>query len=257
MMGIPVGALRVASTEEELRELISQFQNGQRHVEEVTSRVPVKKKQTAPAKRTKQEAPVASPAARTAPATRKPKKRQAPVAAKAKPKSAPSPAKRQSRSMATASDNGITYRNMLTDIDWERTTGPGGGWKPRQGSAVEIMFDALKFYKGDREKTLQYIMEEYPGRELIEFGFVGPRKANGELRSKEEKENYLRYRIARTAWDFALKTGQHKKNPNFGGKARAQRVAAAAKPESRAPARKPVGRKPAKATRPPKRTAKK
>jgi hypothetical protein len=120
--------------------------------------------------------------------------------------------KRETPKKASVADPG---RNLLGSINWSKTE----GWNPRPDSAVDIMFEALKYFKGDRDKTYDYLVETYPGNDLFEYGFVGKTKvrSGGARRTKKEIEDYLRYRIARTAWDFALKTGQHQKSENRKG----------------------------------------
>jgi len=134
-----------------------------------------------------------------------PQKRAVAAPSKPAPQHRPKVAKAKSPQV-----NGDPGRNMLENIDWSKTE----GWNPRPDSAVDIMFEALQHYKGDRQQALDYILETYPGKELIEYKFVGPAKRDGTKRTAKEQRDYLSYRIARTAWDFAIKTGQHTKSEN-------------------------------------------
>jgi len=94
-------------------------------------------------------------------------------------------------------------RNVLDDVDFSFTD----GWNPRDGSAPDVIVKALRKAKGNREKVFEALKADV-------WDFVGKKYRNGDKRSKDEALEMLRYRIARTAWDFAMRTGQHESASN-------------------------------------------
>jgi hypothetical protein len=94
-------------------------------------------------------------------------------------------------------------RYVLEDVDFGETD----GWNARPGSAPDRIIKALKKYRGNREKVFDALVDEIGD-------FVKPKRRDGTKWAKGEREKMLAYRIARTAWDFALKTGQHEKASN-------------------------------------------
>ena len=155
-------------------------------------------------------------------------------------------------------------RNVLDGVNFGATE----GWNARPGSAPDTIIKALKKYKGDRERVFDYLVGDIGD-------FVKPKRRDGSKWAKGEREKMLQYRIARTAWDFALKTDQHEKAENrveygTGGtgagiwkpaKRKAAPAATKAKPKGRnsrpaarkpavkaTPARKPAVKPKAKAT---------
>lgn len=157
-------------------------------------------------------------------------------------------AKRSSNSSGYVPKGG---RNLLNKINFSKSD----GWNPREGSAPDRIIRSLKRFKGDRTKVFNHLKADV-------WDFVGKRKANGEKRTKAEAEKMLKYRIARTAWDFAMRTGQHEVAENrveygTGGtgagtwkpaksKAKSGGARKASKPAKRKVTQKPT-RKPAKA----------
>lgn len=93
-------------------------------------------------------------------------------------------------------------RNMLGKINYSLTE----GWNPREGSAPDRIVKALRKFKGDREKVFNFLKPDV-------WDFSSKRMSDGSKRPKNGErygaEEMLRYRIARTDWDFAIKTGQH------------------------------------------------
>lgn len=197
-LGIAPSTVRSASTARELREIIEDFEfenNG------------AKKKSTA--KRAVKKAVVKKAAATT------PKRRGRPPGSKNKPKpvttrrtaSKSAPAKStvsrgtgKAKRQTTASSNG--GRNMLTKVNYNKDA----GWNPREGSAPDRIIKALKRFRGDRAKTFNFLKKDV-------WDFVGRRMRDGSKRKLRGEaygaEEMLRYRIARTDWDFAVRTGQH------------------------------------------------
>ena len=94
-----------------------------------------------------------------------------------------------------ASTNG---RHLIEDVDYNQTD----GWNPRPGSAPDRIIKALKKKRGNREAAFKLLLPKVSD-------FVAAKKQNGKKRSKAEMEAMLRYRISRTLWDFAMRTGQH------------------------------------------------
>lgn len=94
-------------------------------------------------------------------------------------------------------------RNLLEDVDFTVTD----GWNPREDSAPDRIVRALRKHKGNRSKAFDTLVGDL-------WDFVGKKNSKGEKRSKAEAEWQLRYRISRTAWDFAKRTGQHEPSTN-------------------------------------------
>jgi hypothetical protein len=154
---------------------------------------PVRK--AAPAK--KSSAVVKKAPARKTAATKAPVRK--PAAKKPVPAKAPATRKTAKRP-ATSNTNGDAGRNTIDNsaLDYNLTD----GWNPRPGSAVEMIFKALKKYRGNVDKTFDALL---PNITKI----VGATKADKTKRTKQDRENMLRYRISRTKFDFAIKTMQH------------------------------------------------
>jgi hypothetical protein len=107
-----------------------------------------------------------------------------------------------------AKKNSSTYepkggRNLLEDVDYRETD----GWNPREDSAPDRIVKALRKFKGNRDKVFDLLVDDI-------WDFINKRTTAGDKRSKAEAEKQLRYRIARTDWDFAMRTGQHEKAEN-------------------------------------------
>jgi hypothetical protein len=75
-------------------------------------------------------------------------------------------------------------------------------WKPREDSVTGIIFKALKQNKGDVDATYKALKGQLSK-------LVPPKTRGGRKRTKDEQKSDLKYRINRTKWDFALRTGQH------------------------------------------------
>lgn len=135
------------------------------------------------------------------------------------------------------------------------------GWNPRVDSVPYLIQKALRRFRGNRQKVFEFLYDQG----LWEF--VGRNKQDGKRRTEAEGIAMLKYRIARTDWDFAMKTGQHEKSENrieYGTGENAtvrakkptpkKRTTAAKKPAARkatakkAVTRKPVAKKPVKKT---------
>jgi hypothetical protein len=127
--------------------------------------------------------------------TRKPARK---TAAASKTKKAASKPKRAAAKKA--SENGDSGRlNIESGIDW---TAESDDWNPRVGGPVEKLFKALKKSKGNIDKAYDLISDD-------PYAFVGKKMRNGTKRTKAQVEAMLRYRLNRTKWEFATRTGQH------------------------------------------------
>jgi len=182
-LGVSPAAIRKATTVEDLNALIlDAVMNGGS-----TTKAPAKRtaaKKTTPARKA---------------TTRKPGR-----PAKAKP--APRPvAKKSTRTTTTPSrnGNGDAGRIELGDVDFSETD----GWNAREGSAPARIIASLRKFRGDRAKVFTALRPNI-------WDFVGRKLQDGSKRTLASAEDMLRYRISRTAWDFAMKTGQHSKATN-------------------------------------------
>jgi len=75
-------------------------------------------------------------------------------------------------------------------------------WKPRPDSVTGIIFKALKKSKGDVDATYDALKGQLSK-------LVPSKTRGGRKRTKDEQKSDLKYRINRTKWDFAMRTGQH------------------------------------------------
>jgi hypothetical protein len=111
--------------------------------------------------------------------------------------------KPQARKANGATGNGHSRstdgRHILSKIDYGKTK----GWNPRPGSPPDRIIKSLKKHRGNRDKVFTEL-------KASAFDFTGRKKRDGSKRSKAEAEQMLKYRISRTAWQFALATKQHK-----------------------------------------------
>lgn len=188
---------------------------------------------TAPAKKkATSAAPAAKKKATTAPA------RKAPVAKKATPARKSAPAAKKSATTGKAkrptatSDSG---RNMIGSLNFSNTD----GWNPREGSPVNDIFKALKKSRGDVDKATALLLPNAKD-------FVSLKKSDGSKRTKDEVASLLRYRVNRTKFEFARRTGQHESSGNrvqYGTGAYATKAPAKATRKAPAAKAKPNTRK--------------
>jgi hypothetical protein len=125
------------------------------------------------------------------------KKKRPTAAAKSKPKAA---AKKKATT-ASASSNGDVGRATIGRIDY---TVESDAWNPREGSPVDRIFRALKKRRDNVEKVFTDLRGDV--KEL-----VSSKKPDGSRRTKAEMEGMLKYRINRTRFEFATRTGQHQR----------------------------------------------
>jgi hypothetical protein len=177
-LGIPAKEIRSAETQAELQELISAALSGGNS-----------STATKPRKKSTTEAP---------------RKRGRPKGSTNKPKATSTTAKRGPGRPRKASSNGDNGgRHLIGKINWSKT----GNWNPREGSIPAVIVEALRKFKGDRDKAFNLLVKDLKT-------LVPPKTRNNRKRDMEERKDYLRYLIARNAWAFALATGQHEKSEN-------------------------------------------
>lgn len=219
-LGVTPSAIRSATSAEELQTLINEAMNG-----------------GSPAK----------PARKSSAAKRPVRKSATPArAAKKSPANKPVPAVKspvgKAKRPAAVNGDEDAGRRLLAGIDYGYTE----GWNPRDGSPPDVIVKSLRKHKGNRESVFKALVGNIAA-------FVGAKKQDGTKRTKQEREDMLRYRISRTAWDFAMKTGQHEKSDNRAEYGTVNPTVKKA-PARKTPVRKAAARKPDVARRPAKKT---
>jgi hypothetical protein len=200
-MGIAKSAILGASTPSALQAVIDSH-NG-------TSTKPMKKsavkKAVAQAQAQEQEAPrrgrPRKKAATSDTAQKTTVKRGRPKSASSKSVPAKSTRGRtQAKRPTTAHDDDLK-RNLLNGVDYGIEH---EDWNPRPGSIPDQIVKALKRFRGNRKKVYEFLL---PNINQI----VKPTNRNGRKLTKDEQRDMLKYRISRTAWEFAMRTEQHDK----------------------------------------------
>jgi hypothetical protein len=221
-LGISAPAIRGLGSEE-LSALIAEHLNGG------GTKAPARKTRTAPARKTA-----------TKTAARKPAARKPAASAKSKPAAKSTTGKAKRSTSGTGNGNG-SGRHLLVDVDYNQTD----GWNAREGSAPDLIVKSLRRFKGNRAKVFDALVPKIGT-------FVNPKDSQGRKRSKDNAEEMLRYRISRTAWDFAMKTGQHEKSTdrieygsNAGTKKPARKATGGSRTAAKAKATPRATRKPA------------
>jgi len=215
-LGITPAAIRKASTAPQIQALIlDAVMNGGSTTTKTT-----------PAKRAAKTKPAAKTTARKPGRPAKAKPTPKPVARKSTP------------SKSTPSQNGEAGRIELGVVDYSVTD----GWNARQGTAPDRIIASLRKFKGDRTKVFNALKPNI-------WDFVGKKLQDGSKRTTASAEDMLRYRISRTAWDFAIKTGQHTKSSNRAEYGQGTRKNAPRKARTTPTARKAT-RTPVKAQKP-------
>jgi hypothetical protein len=111
-------------------------------------------------------------------------------------------ARKTRTSKASTNDVG---RHLLNSVDYKLVH---EGWNPRPGSPPDRIVKALAKFKGNRKKVYDFLLPNIDE-------FVKPkRQSTGAKLTKSEKQAMLVYRISRTAWEFATRTGQHEQSKN-------------------------------------------
>ena len=108
------------------------------------------------------------------------------------------PAAKKTRTRRAPAKGDGDGRHMIGSLDFTNTE----DWNPRADSPVAAIFKALKKRKGDVDKTTDDLLPNAKD-------YVSTSKADGTRRTKAEIRNLLRYRVNRTKWEFARRTGQH------------------------------------------------
>ena len=182
-MGIPATAIRGAENARELQKIIDSHGSG--------NSKPVAKKKGAVKK--------SAVAKKKSGAVKK-----SATVKKSSASSKKSPAKSTTAKRTSAAKrDGDSGRHLLDSVNYSNTD----GWNPRKGSAPDRIVNALRKFKGNRSKVFDFLKGDV-------WDFAGKKKRDGSKRTKAEAEAMLVYRIARTDWDFALRTGQHEKSEN-------------------------------------------
>jgi len=183
-MGIPARDIRSATTAEELASVIDGFSGN------ASGNSKPRKKATKKA------------VAKRGAARKSVRSKSAPAARKSQRGEAKRPTTATARSNKNRG-NGNSGRNMLDSVDFS----PHDGWNPREGSAPDRIVKALRKFRGNRDKVFDFLVDDV-------WDFVGKKKADGSKRSKDDALDMLAYRISRTAWEFAVRTGQHDPSNN-------------------------------------------
>lgn len=191
-LGIPFSELRGLTSEDEIQEVIDSHKRPTAVAKKKKGAV-AKKKNSSRTQDRKSSARKSSPA-------RSAKKSGMAKRATAAKKTTAKKSATAKRGRSKASEGG---RNLLGDVDFSVTD----GWNPREGSAPDRIVKALKRFKGNRAKVFDHLKGDL-------WDFVGRKNSKGEKRNKGEAEWQLQYRISRTAWDFAKRTGQHEPSQN-------------------------------------------
>ena len=118
---------------------------------------------------------------------------------------ASTPAKSRGAQAKRSKNSNDSGRNLLDSIDY--SLGEEDGWNPRAGSAPDRIIKALKKRRGNREKVFEDLKADV-------YDFVDRFNAKKDRRPRAAAEDMLRYRISRTAWDYAMRTGQHEPATN-------------------------------------------
>lgn len=169
-------------------------------------------------------------------------KTETPVKKKTTKKAA---AKKSSTKKATASKSSKrkpkvdddTGRAAIGEIDWSVES---DDWNPRAGGPTERMFKALKRFKGNVDKAFDHLKDDL-------YDFVGKNKRNGERRTKDEALSVFKYRLNRTKYEYATRTGQHVQATNrveYGTGEAAQASKKSKRSEKRKASTKKTERKP-------------
>lgn len=161
------------------------------------------------------------------------KTEKAPAAKKSGKKSGE--AKRPSRKPR---ENTGVGRASLGKINWNKTSPE---WNPKKGGPVERLFKALKKRNGNVDKAFDDLKGSV-------WDFVGKKLRNGEKRSQKSAHAMLRYRLNRTKFEFAVRTGQHESATDrveygTGTYASERRKKPGRKKAENKPARKPAAKK--------------
>jgi len=154
-----------------------------------------------------------------------------------------------------AKSNGEAGRMIIGTLDFSNYD--EADWNPRRESATGRVFALLRKFRGNVDKVFNAIIDD-DGL----YNLVAPAKSRlGNKRNVEERDAVVMYRINRTRFDFAVRTGQHEKATNRSNAAPQEGTTKRKRGSATKTARKPVGRprkaeQPKRRGRPPKAQAK-
>lgn len=194
-LGIPKSDILGASSAAELQKVIANFKT-----EDEAPKRPVKKSAVAKKKTATKTAAAKKTAAKSKPAAKS-------KTGNAKRKTTGSGTNGKTKATKTSGYVAKGARNLLDSVDFTQDE----GWNARENSAPARIIKALRKARGNRDKAFDALVPDV-------WDFVGKKMRNGSKRPLKSGEGnahgMLRYRISRTAWDFALRTGQHEKAGN-------------------------------------------
>jgi hypothetical protein len=151
------------------------------------------------------------------------------------------PARKAAAPKKAAPRNGDSGRATIGKVDYSVES---EAWKPRKGSAVEKIWKSLKKNRDNVDKVFTELRPNIGE-------YVHSKKNDGTTRTKAEKEATLKYRINRTRFEYAVRTGQHESSTNrveYGTGPYAKGNGSTKAPAKKStPVRKPANRKPANA----------
>lgn len=106
----------------------------------------------------------------------------------------------------TASSNGDVGRALINVRGLDFKNYDTNAWKPRANSAVSVLFRALRKNKGNVDKAFEELKADV-------WDFVGKKMRDGTKRplkgGPQSGYGMLKYRLNRTLFEFATRTGQH------------------------------------------------
>jgi hypothetical protein len=135
----------------------------------------------------------------TAPVVKKKRKATSTAAVK-KATTRKSTRKKAATAPAKPKGNAKVGRALIGSLDYTDVD----GWNPREGSPVDVIWKALKRAKDNVDKAFEILKPKIND-------LTSPSKPGGGRRTKAEREALLKYRINRTRFEFAVRTGQHKR----------------------------------------------
>jgi hypothetical protein len=101
----------------------------------------------------------------------------------------------------TAKDTNGSGRLAIGKLNY--SIDAGDAWKPRKGSAVERIWKSLKKHRDDVDKVYEELLPDITD-------FVSKKgRIPGQSKNQAEMRATLKYRINRTRFEFAVRTGQH------------------------------------------------
>lgn len=144
--------------------------------------------------------------AKRTPSKRTPVKR---TPAKAAPKRSTKAAPKRTTKASRNSDSG---RMTIGKVDYSIES---EDWQPRAKSPVLVIWKDLKASRDNVDRAFDILLPKVKGGpETDGKPLVHAKKNDGTRRSAAEIEAMLRYRINRTRFEYAVRTGQHESSQN-------------------------------------------